>query len=247
MEKTKNSINLKLLVVSLIYSILLVGSIFLIKFNTNWLKNDVVTTVITLSAVVLLIPALVMIGKATMKRMLIQDMVFLALLIAMEVIFSRVLSIHTDTTRISLTFIPMIICATQLGIGQTMILGGVADIVGSFVFPLGSYFPPYTVTEIIRGLIFGLIGYMFTRNFVKNASKIKSIVYMYIIAFIGVLLSQGVCSLLLNSWWMTMTGSNFSAIIIQRLPQVMIMIPLQTVTIPLIYKALSKVSLGRTA
>ena len=106
-----------------------------------------------------------------MKKMLINDMVFLALMIAVHVIFSRILSIQTPITKISLAFLPMTLCAIRMGAGYTMLMGGVSDIVGAIVFPVGAYFPGFTVTEIVRGFIFGFILHKKT-TFVKRVLNI---------------------------------------------------------------------------
>ncbi len=228
-ENVKNRKIVKI-VCAIVYTLLLVVSACLIKLCTDWFSDKIVTTIITVGYVVLFIPLLVFIAKTSVKKMVVSDMVFLALMIAVQVIFSRVLSIQTPITKISLSFIPLTLCAMKLGVGQTMIMGGAADIIGSTLFPTGSYFPGFTLTEIIRGLIFGLF-------FRKKVTIMNSAA--------AVLISQIGCSLLLNTLWIRLIGSEFIPTLISRLPQVAIMIPIQIICIPLFSHTMNRISIKK--
>ena len=221
----------KILLCSLavIYTLALVVGACLIKLYTNWFSDKMLTTLITIAFVLLFLPLLVFISKISMKKMLINDMVFLALMVAVHVIFSRILSIQTPITKISLAFLPMTLCAIKLGAGYTMLMGGLSDIVGAIVFPVGAYFPGFTVTEIVRGFIFGFI--LHKKTTVPRATA-------------TVVSSQIICSFLLNSFWLTFTGQEFIPTLIGRVPQTLIMIPVQIIGIMIFSKYLERVSLN---
>ena len=141
----------------------------------------------------------------------------LALLTAMQIILARYLVINiSDSLRFSLSFIPVVIAARRFGIVGGMSVYGVGDFLGALVFPTtGAYFPGFTVTAVVAGLIYGL--------FLSKKSGPVRIV-------LSVLASQLVCTLLMNSYWLsTLMGSEFSAIFISRIPQAIIMSVLQIV------------------
>ena len=139
----------------------------------------------------------------------------LALLTAMQIILARYLVINiSDSLRFSLSFIPVVIAARRFGIVGGMAVYGVGDFLGALVFPTtGAYFPGFTVTAVVAGLIYGL--------FLSKKSGPVRIV-------LSVLASQLVCTLLMNSYWLsTLMGSEFSAIFLSRIPQALVMSGLQ--------------------
>ena len=59
--------------------------------------------------------------------------------------------------RFSTSFIPVVIGARLFGVWGGMAVYGIGDLVGAIAFPTGgAFFPGYTVTAAIVGLIFGL-------------------------------------------------------------------------------------------
>ena len=122
----------------------------------------------------------------------------------------------------------MTLCAIKFGAGHTMILGGLADIIGAIVFPVGAYFPGYTLTEVVRGFIMGSLLH-------KKVTLPKTA--------LAVALSQLICSFTMNSMWLTLTGAEFIPTLISRIPQTAIMIPLQIIVIPLFAKSMERISL----
>lgn len=141
----------------------------------------------------------------------------LALLTAMQIILARYLAIPvSESLRFSTSFIPVVIAARRFGIVGGMAVYGIGDFLGAIIFPAGgAFFPGFTVTAIVTGLIYGL--------FLGKKSGAVRIV-------LSVILSQFICTLLMNSYWLSMLmGSEFSAIFISRIPQALIMTALQIV------------------
>ena len=140
----------------------------------------------------------------------------LALLIAMQVVLARFGTINLGITKFSLSFIPVVIAARRFGIFGGMAVYGIGDFLGAIIFPTGgAFFPGFTVTAVIAGLIYGL--------FLSKKSGTVRIV-------LSVILSQLICTLLMNSYWLSvLMGSEFTAIFISRIPQAIIMSILQIV------------------
>lgn len=150
----------------------------------------------------------------------------LAILIAMEIVLSRFLSIKTHNMKIGLAFIPIVFAGHQYGKTAGLIVGGLSDFLGAILFPIGPYFPGFTVTAALIGFYFGWLLY-------KNVS-IKNIV-------IAVLVTQIFGSLLLNTLWLSILfKSPYLQHMLTRIIQFLIMSIIQIVTLPFILKNFDK-------
>ena len=133
----------------------------------------------------------------------------LALLTAMQIVLARYLAIPvSESIRFSFSFIPVVIAARRFGV--------VGGFLGAIIFPTGgAYFPGFTATAVVSGLIYGLyLG--------KKSSAVRII--------LSVLTSQILCTLLMNSYWVsTLYGSDFGAVFISRIPQSIVMSLLQII------------------
>ena len=90
------------------------------------------------------------------KKMNVQTLVTLSVLIAIEMILSRFLSISAWNIKIGFSFVPIAIAAIAYGPVEAGIVGGVGDLVGALLFPIGAYFPGFTLTAFLTGAVFGL-------------------------------------------------------------------------------------------
>lgn len=162
------------------------------------------------------------------KKKVSQQQIFtlccLALLCAMQVVLARFLVIPMgDMIRLSTSFIPVVIAARRFGIIGSTAVYGLGDLIGAILFPTGgAFFPGYTLTAAVAGLLFGV----FLRQTKKEESKWEKILKIVL----SVLSTQTLCTLLLNSYWRAFqTGTPFGAVIITRLPQSLIMCVAETV------------------
>lgn len=151
----------------------------------------------------------------------------LALLCAMQIVFARFLVIPVgDSMRFSMSFIPVVIAARYFGIIGSVAVYGLGDFLGAIIFPTGGPFQiGFTVTAAVSGLIFGLFLSMKSERFFISFDK-KS----YIRIFLSVFTSQIICSLFLNSFWLSFYyGAPFWAKFVMRIPQAGIMGALQII------------------
>ena len=79
-----------------------------------------------------------------------------ALLLAADVVLTRLLAINTPLMKIGLGFTAIALCAMLYGPGWAALVAALGDIIGSTLFPTGAYFPGFTLTAALTGLIFGL-------------------------------------------------------------------------------------------
>ena len=134
-------------------------------------------------------------------------LVCLALLTAMQIVIARFLVVPlSESLRISFSFIPVVIAARCFGIPGAVTVYGLGDFLGAVAFPTtGVYFPGFTLTAVVSGLIYGLL-------LGKKSGK-KRIV-------LSVVLSQLLCTVLMNSYWISfLYGAPFGATALSRLGQ----------------------------
>lgn len=96
-----------------------------------------------------------------MKRNNVYRMVVLAMLIAVSIILTRFLVIYlTNDIRISLGNIPIMLAGVWFGPLWGLIVGFVADVVGSTVFSAYGWYAPMTFTPMVMGLLAGLLAHI---------------------------------------------------------------------------------------
>lgn len=157
----------------------------------------------------------------------------MALLIALEIILSRFLSLSAWNTKIGFSFVPVVIAAILLGPVYAGIVGALADFVGAVLFPIGAYFPGFTLTAFLTGMVYGL--FLYKR---QSLPRILG----------AVAVNQFILSLLLNTLWISVLyGSPFGPLLVTRLVQSAILTVVQIVVIELIVKALPRLRRGFSA
>ena len=136
--------------------------------------------------------------------------VTLALLIALQVVLSRFLSINLQFLKIGFSFVPLMFAGYLYGAPGGVIVAVTSDLIGSLLFPSGPFFPGFTVTAALAGFAYG-----FALSEKCTTLKIT----------LGVIAEQVICSLLLNTWWLSILyHSSFKALIFTRIWQVLVMV-----------------------
>lgn len=146
----------------------------------------------------------------------------MSLLIALEIILSRFCSVSAWNMKIGFNFIPVVIAALLYGPLTAGIVAGAADFLGAVLFPVGIYFPGFTITAFLTGSFYGIFLY-----------KKRSILRI----FCSVLFSQIVFSLFLNSLWISVLyNSPYLPLLAARTIQCMIAGPVKFVVISILVK-----------
>lgn len=134
-----------------------------------------------------------------------------ALLTAVTVIISRFLSVNVWNMSIGFSFIPLMLCGLLFGPLWGGVCGALADFIGATLFPFGAYFPGFTAVAFLSGALFGLCGIA--------ADRIGGKVRFVAAAAVIILIKEVVCSLLLNTLWISILyGNPFGAVFVTRLP-----------------------------
>lgn len=148
----------------------------------------------------------------------------MAVLVAMEIVLSRFLSFAVWNMKIGFAFVPIVVAALMLGPARAAVVGALADFLGAILFPIGAYFPGFTLTAGLMGLVFGLFLY-------EKQSVLR--------ALGAVAVNQLILGLLLNTLWISVLyASPFEPLLVTRLTQCAILIPIQVPVIVIMSRTL---------
>ncbi|MBQ9687016.1 MAG: folate family ECF transporter S component [Oscillospiraceae bacterium] len=137
-----------------------------------------------------------------------------ALLLAADVVLTRLLAVNTPLMKIGLGFTAIALCAMLYGPWWTMLVSALGDIIGSVLFPTGAYFPGFTLTAAVTGMIFGLCLYGERRSWVWPV--------------LAAVLNCVLVSFLSNSAMIAfITGNSFDSMLATRAIQLTVMLPVQ--------------------
>lgn len=123
--------------------------------------------------------------QKNVKKYLVK-IVLTGILVALNVIMERFMSYNVWNMSIGFSFITIGFAATYLGIPYSIAVAALGDFIGALLFPFGTYFPGFTLTNALVGLVFGIFLHKKT-----NILKIS----------LAVLINKICCTLLLNSIW----------------------------------------------
>lgn len=133
------------------------------------------------------------------------QLVLIAMMIAAHVILSRFLSISLWNLKIGFAFLPVVLTAMLLGPIPAGIVGALADYIGATLFPIGPYFPGFSLTAFLTGCCYGI--------FLHKKQNLTGIL-------LSVLLTECIGSILLNSLWISLLyGAPFVSLLPARIMQ----------------------------
>lgn len=100
----------------------------------------------------------------------IQGVTICAMMLAIRVVlgyFSNLTLAISPDIKIGFSFLPIAITAILCGPVGAMIVGGMGDILSFLIAPMGYYFPGWTISGLLVGLIYGLFLYKSDKILVK--------------------------------------------------------------------------------
>ena len=163
-----------------------------------------------------------------------KKIILAALLLAMQVILARFLSVKTPIVTISFSFVPTILCAIWLGPKWTILISIIADLLGATLFPFGSFFIGYTITSAVAATIYSFLLYKKEENSYSNKQfmvrMILAVVLVTVIANIG-----------LNTLWLQITtGKAFMVLLASRIVKELVMVPIKIIMMLFLERVLRK-------
>jgi ECF transporter S component (folate family) len=151
----------------------------------------------------------------------VKKLVLASLLLAILIIVERLVSIQTQFLRISFAYVPIMLCAILLGPAWSTGMAALGDLIGALLFPKGAFFPGFTLSALLTGLIHGLLLYN-TKNNRQFLWRIIASTFL-VLVFIHI----GLTSL----WLMIMYKKAFIAFASPRIIAAVILLPVEVGTI----------------
>ena len=147
-----------------------------------------------------------------------ETLVITAFMIALSVVLSKLVSINISFLRIGFGFLPIAILAILYGPVVAAVGYGLADLIGAWLFPTGAFFPGFTLSAVLTGLIFGFVLYK------KKVTIIRALIASALVC-LGV-------NLLLNTFWLTfIIGKGFKVLLASRAVKEVVAIPVMALLI----------------
>ena len=167
----------------------------------------------------------------------------LSVLTALEVVLSRFLSFSVWNQKIGFAFAATAMAGMLFGPIGGAIVGGLADFVGALLFPIGAYFPGFTLTNALLGALFGLFFCTLPRIRMKKQDVRlkdmleKNVLFLGTWSVLCAVVDLTVCTLLLNTVWISVLYKTpIRELFATRLVQCAIMLPIQVVILPFLFK-----------
>lgn len=167
-------------------------------------------------------------SKDTRSRIPVRLMVVVALLTAMQVVISRFLSFAVWNQKIGFGFVPVMLAGMVFGPLAGALVGGLSDFIGAILFPIGPYFPGFTLTAALSGAVFG-----WALHKKQSFGRVCA----------AVLFNQLVLGLVVNSFWISVLyGSPYLGLLGSRLIQYAVLVPVEIAVTWIVMKALRPVA-----
>lgn len=160
-----------------------------------------------------------------MKNFSTRSWVIMAMMTAASIILSRFFKIETYITRTSLGYIPIILTGILLGPLPGIIVGLVADFLGTVLFSALAWFPPLALTPMFIGLWSGVM-----KKFILKNKFLPTILIIFAGNIVGRIIISGICLSYLQ-------GTELMATLSIRIPFGIIMTVIDSVVIYLLLKS----------
>ena len=140
----------------------------------------------------------------------------------MQIVLGRIAAINVGSyLKISFGFIPIAVCGILTGPVWTLLMASVCDVLGALLFPTGAFFPGFTVSAVLTGLIFGWVLYQ------KEVTIVRALIASALVCLI--------VNLLINTYWLTIIiGKGFKVLLASRAVKEIVAIPVMAIIIVLI-------------
>ena len=133
-----------------------------------------------------------------MKKRSLRSICHLAILVALEVVLNRFLSIQTPFLKIGLSFVPVVMGSMLYGPVGGAIVGGLGDMIGALLFPFGPYHPGFSVCGAVMGAAYGLFMFVGSARF-DNRERLR----LWPNVIVPVVFNCAVIGLVLNTLWVS--------------------------------------------
>ena len=168
-----------------------------------------------------------------------------ALLVALEVVLNRFCSINTPAFKIGFSFVPIALCAMLYGPGWAAGAYAMADFIGAVLFPIAMYHPGFTACAALRGAMYGLFLHREPVHIERLGASAEIGLYVkwnkisfFPNILVPTLVNCLIISLVIDTAWVSMLfgSKTYWGWFLYRLPQYLVLIPLNILFIPVLEK-----------
>ena len=147
-----------------------------------------------------------------------------AQLVALDVVFTRLLAVSTPLMKIGLGFAAVALCAMLYGPWWAALVAALGDVVGALLFPTGAFFPGFTLTAACTGLLFGLCLYR----------RDKSLLWPILAALLNTVLVSYLANTAMISY---ISGTPYTTLLKARAVQLAVMLPVQGAVLSFLHRS----------
>ena len=167
-----------------------------------------------------------------------------AFLIALGVVLSFFRIPLSTVTEITLTGLPIAAGGYLFGPWIGILIGALIDICGFFISPKGAFFPGFTISTALMGMIYGM--FLYRKRWeheaggksLLNAGE-KGLVLRVVLSH---LMKTVFISLLLNCFWLSVFyGMSFRAVFLASIPKEAINFPIEAFLIYSVVRILKRI------
>ena len=169
-----------------------------------------------------------------------RNLVLCAMMAALSIVLSYTTSFYiTPEIKIGFSGLPNRLVDFMFGPVVGCIFGGLMDVIKFFIKPDGAFFPGYTLTAMVGGLIYGIFYYRLQikqpplteeTGWPKVKAWILANITSILLIFIANVLVKCICNIGLNTLWSSMfTGKAWIALLPTRVLKNLIQIPTDTI------------------
>ena len=167
------------------------------------------------------------------RKIATEKLTVLALLVALQVVLGNLTQVPLIGKQFNFGFLPVAFAAALLGVPGGLIVGALGDFIGAHIFPAGAYFPGFTLTSALVGVLYALPLHKRAPGFVR--------------VIVAVALAT-VVNLFLNSYWLSLlyTSKAYWGWVAARAGVYAVEAPVQAVLMFLCLKGLSRLKLPQS-
>lgn len=150
-----------------------------------------------------------------------------SMLLAIAVVLGFYTLQLTEFIKIGFAYIANELAGMMFGPVVGSLIGGLADVLKYLVNPTGPFFPGFTISGFLGGLIYGIVLY-------KKPLSIKRVIVANALVTVFI-------NLLLNTYWLTLLyGNAFMALFPARIIKQLVMLPIEVILFYAVARVLVK-------
>ena len=167
-----------------------------------------------------------------------------SILVALGVVLSFFRIPISAVTEITLTGLPIAAGGYLFGPWVGMLIGALIDVCGFFIAPKGPFFPGFTISTALIGMIYGLFLYRewWDKNIRQQGLLYAGTKGLALRIIVAHLLKTVFISLLLNCFWLSVFyGMTFKVVFLASVPKEVINFPIEVFLIYSVVQVLKRV------